>query len=151
WPRFYASGAGGICTKKIAKHYTTNNKAITWARDLGGLAHILFPPIVRFVYRPSEIENGAIFQGDKIAELREKNGITTSASDKAYWEKIGALALETEQLLPTNRIGLVGLCSHITLQDVSHAMHKNPIRVAQGIAELALGSLLTYHGLGWFF
>ena len=149
WPRFYAMDKGAFFGARLMKKVTSNKRLIESSAALSALVHTIFPPMVRFIYRPSEIKN--IFQGDKIVELRERNGVTHSDAERKHWEEMGALALETQFKLPVDRIGLVGICSHISLQDVSTAIHHNPVRVISGVAELALGGLLTYYGLGWVF
>ncbi|MEI8299997.1 MAG: hypothetical protein WCG10_00090 [Chlamydiota bacterium] len=151
WPRFYAMDKGAIFGASLMKKATSNKRLIESSVVVSMLMHTIFPPMVRFIYRPSEIEKGDIFQGDKIVELRERNGVIHSDAERKHWEEMGALALETQSKLPVDRIGLVGICSHISLQDVSTAIHDNPVRVISGVAELALGGLLTYYGLGWIF
>lgn len=84
-----------------------------------------FCPTVRFIYRKSEITG--IFEND---------------SD--YY----GLGYRTAQVLPSGRIGLRGVLSQATTQDVVQAWNDSPLQVLAGVAELVVGVALTALGVG---
>lgn len=84
-----------------------------------------FCPTVRFIYRKSEITG--IFEND---------------SD--YY----GLGYRTAQVLASDRIGLRGVLSQATTQDVAQAWNDSPLQVLTGVAELVVGVALTALGVG---
>ncbi len=148
WPRVYAAGQAFCSTPKALRAFTNNTSVIAPATLIYTFLNFVCPPTVRFVYRKSEIEEGDIFQRDGVAETAKRLNPLIGQSELDYYERLGGIAVETIQRLPTNRIGLVGICAQIKLEDVSGALKRDPLRVITGVAELAIGLAITYYGYG---
>ncbi|MBS0655171.1 MAG: hypothetical protein JSR46_05300 [Verrucomicrobia bacterium] len=91
----------------------------------------IFTPKIRFIYSLEEIHGRAgypaVFEND-----REYEGA----------------AYRTSESLPNHRIGLLGLAMHAKREHILTHIANNPGRVALGVAQVALGVLLTAVGLG---
>lgn len=140
--RYYACDPGYDLGYKIANYFTSIEKIKKYTAGIFGIFHLLFPPAAYFIYKKEEIEKGDLFQGDQIAEQFE-------GDSKGYWEELGKMALETEKPLPNHRIGLVGVITHISINDVLHSVVHHPKRALQGALQVALGCYLTVLGLGF--
>lgn len=61
-----------------------------------------------------------------------------------------AAAYRTPHSLPSNRIGLSGLFGNVNASHVWKHLKSHPLRVAQGVAQLAVGIVLSsIPGLGY--
>ncbi|MBS0655865.1 MAG: hypothetical protein JSR46_08820 [Verrucomicrobia bacterium] len=109
------------------------NEVPAWAL-IGCLFCAIFTPKIQFIYSLEEIHgNGAqpaIFENDP--DYRHS-------------------AYQTSELLPRDRIGLLGLVANAKKEHVFEHISNNPGRVAEGVAQLAVGIFLTATGLGLFF
>lgn len=93
-----------------------------------GIANF-FCPTLRFMYRASEITN---FEEDD--HYPAKGEISP--------------AYKTREALPSHRIGLIGICSHATLDDARQVWNQNYSNVLWGVAEVVAGIALTLLGVG---
>ena len=91
-----------------------------------GVSNFLFSPTLRFIYTRDETKK--IFEDDP---------------------DYTGLAYRTSKHLPNNRIGLIGVCAHASLEGLKSGLQKRPLRVLAGTVHLLAGSILTYMGLGF--
>lgn len=61
------------------------------------------------------------------------------------------MAYRTDQKLPNDRIGFIGVCKQATLADAKHAWKVNPLNVLTGVAQVVAGIGLTLIGIGIIF
>lgn len=135
FPRFHAALAGAYYAKNI------KNRVARYAlKFFYGVIHFLFCPTIRFVYRKEEIRaeydkyKFALYEADLFHD------------DPNY----GGTAYRTKQLLPNDRIGLIGLCKQITWNDVKRTFTKTPGKAVLGTVQLIVGIALTCLGVGLF-
>lgn len=146
--RYYAFDPGFFLGRNFAGCLTKNEKIKLYAANLFAFFHLLFPPTVYFTYTKEEIKQGDLFQDDQIAELRKKVYGVLTEKERQYWENMGKKALETTKSLPNHRIGLVGVIAHMSIKNVVNSACKDPLRVIQGVAQVAIGCYLTILGVG---
>jgi hypothetical protein len=122
-PRVHAalSGISSFAEEVEEDMITTAQKIIV------GSAHALFSPTLRFVYTKKEI-----------AEVFEEDFDYTG---QAY---------KTSHKLPNDRIGLIGVCQHASLDGLKNGLRTRPLRVIAGVVQLVAGIAFTYYGIGFF-
>lgn len=111
-----------LSAKTYNKEYAPKNKALKSLHKIAHVTMALFTPRIRFMYREQEVD--ALFQEDPDYK---------------------PLALYTEQKLPSDRIGLIGIVKHAKIDDLKGTPL---LRMVYGVAQVALGVGLTVCGLG---
>lgn len=134
----------GHIIKRTHTHFHAVLSGISYAKNIDnkivkivasiflGIANF-FSPKLRFIYRKSEIgtlENPGIFEDDP---------------------DYNNMAYRTNQKLPNDRIGLIGICKQATLADAKRAWKVNPLNVLTGVGQVIVGIGLTIRGLGILF
>lgn len=112
-----------------SKFMGESESAPIWAK-VPAFVISLFTPRVRFVYSNNETKS------------------STFKTDDRDWD--GA-AYMTEESLPADRIGFVGLLRHLDKEHVVEHIKKRRSRVVAGVIQLSAGIILTGSGLGLFF
>lgn len=94
---------------------------------IANIAKAIFTPKIKFIYSLQEINGKS--PSDRLLEKDPDYG-----TEAAY---------RTTHPLPADRIGLIGFCSHMDKEHVWEHLKSNPGRASLGIAQLALGIILT--------
>jgi hypothetical protein len=99
----------------------------TTADKIANIAKTIFTPKIKFIYSPQEINDAS--PQDRFFE-----------NDPDYGDEA---AYRTTHHLPADRIGLIGFCSHVNMKHAWEHLKSHPGRAALGIAQLAVGIILT--------
>lgn len=98
------------------------------AKIFHGISNFFFSPTLMFIYTLDETKN--IFESDPEPNYRER-------------------AYRTNQKLPNNRIGLIGVCKQVSQERFNKNLNERPMRVLAGVVQVVGGTILTCTGLGW--
>ncbi len=120
-PRIHATVSGMMQAGGEEGIVGTAKKAVYAA------GNFFFSPTLRFMYAKEEISD--VFENDPDYHGR---------------------AYRTTQKVSNDRIGLIGVLQHASLEGVKGGLKERPLRVVTGVVQVIAGAALTYYGIGFF-
>lgn len=104
-----------------------------------------FCPTLRFAYKKDEIHTFAN-EEEFNQQSKVEDPLPRFINDPDY----AHLAYMTPDILPADRIGLLGLCRHATWEDAKLTFSTDPLQVLLGVIQIIIGVALTLLGVGIF-